>query len=38
MAIAISPLMSASYGLDQASTGLRHYLRALWQREEDAGA
>ena len=33
MAIAISPLMSASYGLDQASTGLRHYLRALWQRE-----
>ncbi len=30
---AVSPSADAPYGLDQARARLRHYLRALWQRE-----
>ena len=33
MATAAASSAPAAYGLDQASAGLRHYLRALWKRE-----
>ncbi len=33
MPAATPSALTPSYGLEQASPGLRHYLRALWQRE-----